>query len=182
VTTTVVNEHVILFTYSLEQGILANISCHVMKYFLYIHFPHDKFYVTWKNIPCHAMEYFVTSCAWSFGINNGLLTLNMGLANKAIKCSIMWRFEGKKQNAFHHPYYKFNTPNYYLRVNWILVYNYHIMIHNIFCETLMFINLYRHGISIFSLNCNKNSLNIKLHVNYICGNEFLCMMQKHLCV
>jgi hypothetical protein len=37
--------------------------------------------------------------------------------------------------------------------------------------------LYRHDISIFSLNCNKNSLNIKLHVNFICGNECLCMMQ-----
>jgi hypothetical protein len=42
----------------------------------------------------------------------------------------------------------------------------------------MFINLYRHDISIFSLNCNENSLNIKLHVNSICGNECLCMMQK----
>ncbi len=48
----------------------------------------------------------------------------------------------------------------------------------VFGETLMFINLYRHNISIFSLNCNKNSLNIKLHVNSICGNECLCMMQK----
>jgi hypothetical protein len=75
----------------------------------------------------------------------------------------------------------FNTHNYYLYVNWILVYNiskndtYLIF----FCGTLMFINLYRHDISIFSLNCNQNSLNIKLHVNSICGNECLCMMQKH---
>jgi hypothetical protein len=43
----------------------------------------------------------------------------------------------------------------------------------------MFINLYKHDISIFSLNC-KNSLNIKLHVNSICGNECLCMMQKKI--
>jgi len=49
---------------------------------------------------------------------------------------------------------------------------------NIFCGTLMFINLYRYDISIFSLNCNQNSSNIKLHVNFICGNECLCMMQK----
>jgi hypothetical protein len=41
----------------------------------------------------------------------------------------------------------------------------------------MFINLYKHVISIFSLICNQNSLNIKLHVNSICGNECLCMMQ-----
>jgi hypothetical protein len=41
----------------------------------------------------------------------------------------------------------------------------------------MFINLYRHDISIFSLKCNKNSLNIKFHVNSICGNECLCMIQ-----
>jgi hypothetical protein len=41
----------------------------------------------------------------------------------------------------------------------------------------MFINVYRHDISIFGLNCNKNLLNIKLHVNFICANECLCMMQ-----
>jgi hypothetical protein len=40
----------------------------------------------------------------------------------------------------------------------------------------MFINIYRHDISIFSLSCNKNSLNIKLHVNFICANECLRMM------
>jgi hypothetical protein len=42
----------------------------------------------------------------------------------------------------------------------------------------MFINFYRHDILIFSLNCNKSSLNIRLHVNSICANECLCMMQK----
>jgi len=41
----------------------------------------------------------------------------------------------------------------------------------------MFINIYRHDISIFGLKSNKNSLNIKLHVNFICENECLCMMQ-----
>jgi len=41
----------------------------------------------------------------------------------------------------------------------------------------MFINLYRHDISNFSLNWNKNSLNIKPHVNFISGNECLGMMQ-----
>jgi len=45
----------------------------------------------------------------------------------------------------------------------------------------MFINVYRHNISIFSLNCSKNSLNIKLHVNSIYGNECLCIMQFFLC-
>jgi len=41
----------------------------------------------------------------------------------------------------------------------------------------MFIKFYRLNISIFSLNCKKKSLNIKLHVNFICGNEISCMMQ-----
>jgi len=41
----------------------------------------------------------------------------------------------------------------------------------------MFINLYRHDISIYALNCNKNSLNIKLHANFVCAIECLCMMQ-----
>jgi hypothetical protein len=41
----------------------------------------------------------------------------------------------------------------------------------------MFINIYKYDISIFALNCNKNSLNIKLNVNLICANECLCMMQ-----
>jgi hypothetical protein len=42
---------------------------------------------------------------------------------------------------------------------------------------LWIFNVYRHDISIFALNCNKNSLNTKLHVNSICANECLCMMQ-----
>jgi hypothetical protein len=41
----------------------------------------------------------------------------------------------------------------------------------------MFINIYKHDISLFALNCNKFSLNIKLHVNFVCVNECLCMMQ-----
>jgi hypothetical protein len=45
----------------------------------------------------------------------------------------------------------------------------------------MFLNLYGHDISIFSLNCNKISLNIKLLVNSISGNECLCMMQFYFC-
>jgi hypothetical protein len=79
--------------------------------------------------------------------------------------------------------YIFNKPNYYLYVNWILVNN----ISNndtyfFFCGTLMFINIYRHDISIFSLNYSKNTLNIKIHVNFICGNECLCTMQFFLCI
>jgi hypothetical protein len=41
----------------------------------------------------------------------------------------------------------------------------------------MFINIYRHDISIVGLNCNKISLNTELHVNYTCLNECLFMMQ-----
>ncbi len=38
-------------------------------------------------------------------INNGLLTLNMGLAKKAIESNIMWAFERKKNlnDTFYHP-------------------------------------------------------------------------------
>jgi hypothetical protein len=45
----------------------------------------------------------------------------------------------------------------------------------------MFIHFYKHDILIFALNYNKNSLNIKLHVNFICVNEWLCMMQILFC-
>jgi len=38
-------------------------------------------------------------------------------------------------------------------------------------------HFYTHDILILALNCNKISLNIKLHVNSICVNEWLCMMQ-----
>jgi hypothetical protein len=48
---------------------------------------------------------------------------------------------------------------------------------NFFCGSLMFINLYRYDISKISLNCNKKSLNIKPHVNFIFENECLCTMQ-----
>jgi hypothetical protein len=58
------------------------------------------------NILWQAMEYFchVTSMV-CFKINNGLLTLNMGLAKKAIESSIVWMFESKKnlKDAFYHP-------------------------------------------------------------------------------
>jgi NADH:ubiquinone oxidoreductase subunit F (NADH-binding) len=38
-------------------------------------------------------------------INNGLLTLNMGLAKKVVKSNNMWAFESKQKlkDAFHHP-------------------------------------------------------------------------------
>jgi hypothetical protein len=36
---------------------------------------------------------------------------------------------------------------------------------------------YVHDILIFSLNFNNISLNIKPHVNFVCLNEWLCMMQ-----
>jgi len=41
----------------------------------------------------------------------------------------------------------------------------------------MIIYFYTHDIFIFTLNYNKILLNIKLHVNSICVNERLCMMQ-----
>jgi len=59
-----------------------------------------------QNILWQAMEYscHVTSMV-CFKINNGLLTLNMGLAKKAVESSIVWVFESKKnlKNAFYHP-------------------------------------------------------------------------------
>ncbi len=47
----------------------------------------------------HVMEYV-------FGSNNGLLTLNMRVANKAFNYNLMWRFEDKitQKHAFHHPW------------------------------------------------------------------------------
>jgi hypothetical protein len=41
----------------------------------------------------------------------------------------------------------------------------------------MFIYIYTHDILVFTLNYNKILLKIKLHVNSICVNEWLCMMQ-----
>jgi len=41
----------------------------------------------------------------------------------------------------------------------------------------MFIHFYTHDILIFVLNCNNISFNIRLHVNYICVNDWLCMIQ-----
>ncbi len=64
-----------------------------------IHFPYGKFYVMWQNIPWQVMEYLAMSCEWFFGINNSLLTLNMGLANKAIECNVMWGFEDQKKGC-----------------------------------------------------------------------------------
>ncbi len=60
--------------------------------------------MTWKNIPCYVNKYFTTSLAYFFGINNGLLTLNLGLANKAFHCSLIWRFKDKRKqkHAFNH--------------------------------------------------------------------------------
>jgi hypothetical protein len=55
---------------------------------------------------------------------------------------------------------------------------YKIIIHNeSFCESLMFIHFDTHDILIFALNCNKYSLNIKLHVNFICVNGWLSVIQ-----
>jgi hypothetical protein len=38
-------------------------------------------------------------------------------------------------------------------------------------------HFYSHDILIIALNCNKISLIIKLHVNFICVNEWLNVMQ-----
>jgi hypothetical protein len=43
------------------------------------------------------MEYFChVTCMVYSGINNGLLTLNMGLAKKVVKSNMVWAFESKK--------------------------------------------------------------------------------------
>jgi len=54
----------------------------------------------------HVMDYSAMSLAYFFGSNNGLLTLNMGVANKAFDYNLMWRFEDKRKqkHAFHHPW------------------------------------------------------------------------------
>jgi hypothetical protein len=44
----------------------------------------------------------------------------------------------------------------------------------------MCIHFYTHDILIIVLNCNKISLNIKLHVNSICVNEWLSVMQIYI--
>jgi hypothetical protein len=41
-----------------------------------------KYSMTWHGIFCHITYIF-------FRINNGLLTLNMGLANRVLECSLM---------------------------------------------------------------------------------------------
>ncbi len=65
-----------------------------------------KYSTTWPNILWQAMEYFFhVTCMVCYGINNGLLTLNMGLAKKVGKSSMAWAFENKKnlEDAFYHP-------------------------------------------------------------------------------
>jgi hypothetical protein len=59
-----------------------------------------KYSMTWHGLVCHITYIF-------FRINNGLLTLDMGLANRILKCNLMWRFEDKRKqkHAFHHPWF-----------------------------------------------------------------------------
>ncbi len=58
-----------------------------------------KIQMIWQNILWHVMEYSTTS-------SKGLLTLNMGLANKVFECNFMWGLEDKRKfkNAFHNPW------------------------------------------------------------------------------
>jgi hypothetical protein len=49
-----------------------------------------KYLMTCHGIFCHVTKVF-------FGINKRLLTLNMGLVNKAFECNFMWRFEDKRK-------------------------------------------------------------------------------------
>jgi hypothetical protein len=72
-----------------QVKILENIPCHVMEYSWYNHFPRGKLCMTWQNIPCHVSKYYTMSHAYSFGINNGLLISNMGLADRAFHCNLM---------------------------------------------------------------------------------------------
>jgi len=80
--------------YSSEQeGILEHIPCHVMEYFFtYLIY----LFVTWILL-CDGAKYFTashgifchaTSMVCS-KLNNGFLTLNMGLAKKVVKSSIV---------------------------------------------------------------------------------------------
>ncbi len=58
-----------------------------------------KYTMTWHGILCHVSYIFL-------GSNNGLLTLNMDLANRTFDYSLMWGFENKRRqkHAFHHPW------------------------------------------------------------------------------
>ncbi len=51
------------------------------------------------QILCDVVEYSTTSCAWVFGINNSLLILNMGLANKVVEYNIIWGFKDQKKGC-----------------------------------------------------------------------------------
>ncbi len=48
------------------------------------------------SMTCHGIFCHVT-CVVCYGINNGFLILNMGLASNDIKSSIMWWFENKNK-------------------------------------------------------------------------------------
>ncbi len=88
------------------KRILENIICHVMEYSYYICFPRgnifsdvEKYSLTSYGIFCHIV------CMVCYGINNGILTLNMGLAKKVVESSMVWTFESKNKfkDAFYHP-------------------------------------------------------------------------------
>ncbi len=79
-----------------QEKIFENIPCHVMKSFLYICFHvanfkwHGKIFHDMHHILCHITKIF-------FGINQGLLTLNMGLAGIALKWSLKWGLEDERK-------------------------------------------------------------------------------------
>ncbi len=66
---------------------------------------HGIFYgMAKKNLTSHWIFCHLTSMV-CFEINNGLLTLHMGLAKRAMESNIMWAFESKKnlKDTFYHP-------------------------------------------------------------------------------
>ncbi len=68
-----------------EISWLGKIVCDIVKYYVMSH-----------NIFRQVMEYLATHIMVCYEINNGLLTLNMGLTKKVIENNIVWAFEKKK--------------------------------------------------------------------------------------
>jgi hypothetical protein len=60
-----------------------------MEHSLCIHFPRAKFEVTWQNIPWHVITYYAMALKYFLESTKGLLILNMGLADRALKCNLM---------------------------------------------------------------------------------------------
>jgi hypothetical protein len=71
-----------------------------MSWIIIIIFVYHMDIIKWRGeIFYHIIEYFAMSHLWFFSkMNNGLLTLNMGLAKKAINNNIVWMIENVLAN------------------------------------------------------------------------------------